>query len=134
MTRLILQIYDVLKKHVLLRWASLAVLTVVLGLLLTRQSYKEDISDFLPLDKGQGRFLHESCGREDISGSALFAGGFNIGHLRLERFLVQHDLIFRSRYAFFLHLSFSYTFCLLRHPLLLLRLLRSCLALALRRN
>lgn len=53
MTRLILQIYDVLKKHVLLRWASLAVLTVVLGLLLTRQSYKEDISDFLPLDKGQ---------------------------------------------------------------------------------
>ena len=53
MTRLILHIFDVLKAHALLRWTSLLVLTVILGLLLSGQSYKEDISDFLPLDKGQ---------------------------------------------------------------------------------
>ena len=53
MTRLILQIFEVLKANALLRWASLVVLTVVLGLLLTGQSYQEDISDFLPLDDSQ---------------------------------------------------------------------------------
>ena len=53
MTRLILQIFEVLKANTLLRWTSLVVLTAVLGLLLTSQSYKEDISDFLPLDDSQ---------------------------------------------------------------------------------
>ena len=53
MTRLILQIFEVLKANALLRWMSLVVLTAVLGLLLTGQSYKEDISDFLPLDDSQ---------------------------------------------------------------------------------
>ncbi len=53
MTRLILHIFELLKANALLRWISLAVLTLVLGLLLTKQSYKEDISDFLPLDNGQ---------------------------------------------------------------------------------
>ncbi len=53
MTRLILQIFEVLKANALLRWMSLLVLTAVLGLLLTGQSYKEDISDFLPLDDSQ---------------------------------------------------------------------------------
>ena len=53
MTRLILHIFGLLKANALLRWTSLVVLTAVLGLLLTRQSYKEDISDFLPLDNGQ---------------------------------------------------------------------------------
>ena len=53
MTRLILQIFEVLKANALLRWASLVVLTALLGLLLTGQSYKEDISDFLPLDDSQ---------------------------------------------------------------------------------
>ena len=53
MTRLILQIFDVLRTNALLRWSSLVVLTAVLVLLITGQSYKEDISDFLPLDDGQ---------------------------------------------------------------------------------
>ena len=53
MTRLILQIFEVLKANALLRWTSLVVLTALLGLLLTGQSYKEDISDFLPLDDSQ---------------------------------------------------------------------------------
>ena len=53
MTRLILQIFEVLKANALLRWTSLVVLTTILGLLLTGQSYKEDISDFLPLDDSQ---------------------------------------------------------------------------------
>ena len=53
MTRLILQIFEVLRTNALLRWSSLVVLTAVLVLLITGQSYKEDISDFLPLDDGQ---------------------------------------------------------------------------------
>ena len=53
MTRLILKIFEVLKANALLRWTSLVVLTALLGLLLTGQSYKEDISDFLPLDDSQ---------------------------------------------------------------------------------
>ena len=59
MTSLILHIFEVLKRHALLRWTSLVVLTAVLGLLLTRQSYKEDISDFLPLDHGQQQALQD---------------------------------------------------------------------------
>ncbi|MBR6828266.1 MAG: MMPL family transporter [Prevotella sp.] len=59
MTRLIIQIYDALKAHTPLRWTLLVVLTVVLCLSLTRQSYKEDISDFLPLDKGQQQAFQE---------------------------------------------------------------------------
>ena len=53
MTRLILQIFEFLKANTLLRWTSLVVLTAILGLLLTSQSYKEDISDFLPLNDNQ---------------------------------------------------------------------------------
>ena len=53
MTRLILHIFNTLRAHRLLCWGSLLVSTAVLCLLLTRQSYKEDISDFLPLDSAQ---------------------------------------------------------------------------------
>ena len=53
MTKLILQVFDSLKAHKLLCWTSLVVLTALLGLLLSSQSYKEDISDFLPLDGEQ---------------------------------------------------------------------------------
>ena len=42
-----------MRAHRLLRWGSLVVLTAVLGLLLMGQSYREDISDFLPLDGEQ---------------------------------------------------------------------------------
>ena len=59
MTKLILQIFEVLRAHALLRWTSLLVLTAMLALLLTGQSYKEDISDFLPLDKDQQSALQE---------------------------------------------------------------------------
>lgn len=59
MTKLVLQIFDVLKRHALLRWSSMVVLTIVLGLLLTRQSYKEDITDFLPLDHGQQKIFQD---------------------------------------------------------------------------
>ncbi len=53
MTKLVLQIFEELKAHATLRWASLIVFTFLLVLLMTRQSYKEDISDFLPLNHEQ---------------------------------------------------------------------------------
>ena len=53
MTKLILQIFEVLRVHPILRWTSLIVFTAILVLLTTEQSYKEDISDFLPLENKQ---------------------------------------------------------------------------------
>ena len=53
MTRLILQLFETFKAHPLLRWSSVTVLTAVLVLLTIEQSYKEDISDFLPLENEQ---------------------------------------------------------------------------------
>ena len=43
----------------MLRWTSLMVFTFVLALLITGQSYKEDISDFLPLDNEQQKAFIE---------------------------------------------------------------------------
>lgn len=59
MTKLILQIYEVLKAHKMLRWSSLCMMTTILLLLLLGQSYKEDISDFLPLDNVQQQAFRE---------------------------------------------------------------------------
>ena len=59
MTRLILYIYETLKQHRLLRWSSLVVTTVVLVLLVMRQSYGEDISDFLPLSEQQQKAFQD---------------------------------------------------------------------------
>ena len=59
MTRLILQLFETLKAHPLLRWSSITMLTVVLVLLTVGQSYKEDISDFLPLEDEQKQALME---------------------------------------------------------------------------
>lgn len=53
MVRMILNIFEFFKTHVLLRWTSLTALTIVLVLSLSVQSYKEDISDFLPLENEQ---------------------------------------------------------------------------------
>ena len=53
MMRLILHIYERLRTNARLRWTSLVVLTAVCGLLITGQTYHEDISDFLPMDDGQ---------------------------------------------------------------------------------
>ena len=46
---MIIQIYDYLHKHEVLRWSILAVCIIMVLLLVSRLSYKEDISDFLPL-------------------------------------------------------------------------------------
>ena len=51
--------YDILKARRKLRWASLGVLTLLLGLLMTRQTYEEDISAFLPLDHDQQEAFRE---------------------------------------------------------------------------
>ena len=50
MNKLILKLYDFFKLHRGLMITVLAVLTVLLGLLVSRINYKEDITDFLPLD------------------------------------------------------------------------------------
>ena len=50
MTKAIIAIFDYLRQHRMLMLVSLLVLTVALALLVMRQSYKEDISDFLPLN------------------------------------------------------------------------------------
>jgi len=59
MTRLILNIFEFFKTHALLRWISLAALTIVLALSLSVQSYRENISDFLPLENGQRQAFQE---------------------------------------------------------------------------
>lgn len=53
MTRLILRLYEALRVRPTLRWMSLVLLTLVAVLLFVNQTYKEDISDFLPLDRQQ---------------------------------------------------------------------------------
>ena len=50
MSRFIVNAYDWLSRHWLLRTTTLALLTVVLFVSLLGQRYHEDISDFLPLD------------------------------------------------------------------------------------
>ena len=50
MTRLILRLYDYMRSRAMLRWVSLVLLTVGLAVLTVRQTYKEDIADFLPLN------------------------------------------------------------------------------------
>ena len=51
MNRLILHIYDFFKRSPLLAWGIFLILTTVLILSILSLSYKEDISDFLPLDE-----------------------------------------------------------------------------------
>ena len=48
---MILRIYDFLRKHALIRWASLVAITLVLLASILQLSYKEDIQDFLPLSE-----------------------------------------------------------------------------------
>ena len=45
-----LRIYDYLKTHKRIRLSILIVVTLLMALLASRLSFKEDISDFLPLD------------------------------------------------------------------------------------
>lgn len=53
MSKLILKLYDYFKSHRGRMAFTLVAVTVVLGLLITRINYKEDITDFLPLDSNQ---------------------------------------------------------------------------------
>ena len=57
MTKWIVTIYDVLRRHRVLSLLSAILLTGVLVLLVTRQTYKEDISDFLPLSDKYNKAL-----------------------------------------------------------------------------
>ena len=50
MAALILNIYTYLRRHQLLAFLSFLVLTLLLGLSISRLQYKEDIADFLPID------------------------------------------------------------------------------------
>lgn len=66
MNRLILKIYDVFKKAPILGWGLFIVLTIALVLSILTLSYKEDISDFLPLDEKNQTALSVY---QDISGA-----------------------------------------------------------------
>ena len=62
---MILRIFDFLRKHAVIRWASLFGITLVMLLSILHLSYKEDIQDFLPLsDRERGRMAVY----QDISG------------------------------------------------------------------
>ena len=61
-----LKIYDFLRTHIVIKWGSLTFITVALIILLTRLTYKEDISDFLPVDSEEREALDIY---QDISGA-----------------------------------------------------------------
>ena len=44
-----LRLFEYFRTHSMIRWGLLSILTIVLVFLVSRLSYKEDISDFLPL-------------------------------------------------------------------------------------
>ena len=62
----ILRIYEYLRQHRSVRWGSLASITLILVLLAMRLTYKEDISDFLPLGTHDREMLDIY---QDISGA-----------------------------------------------------------------
>lgn len=66
MTKLIVDIYDYLRLHRAGRWMALLVTTVLLVALVMRQTYKEDISDFLPLND---HYEHAMEVYQDLSGA-----------------------------------------------------------------
>lgn len=71
MTTLVLSIYDWMRRHRLLCLLSFVVVTILLVLSVMRLHFKEDISDFLPLDS---RHQHALKVYQDISGAnRLFA-------------------------------------------------------------
>ena len=66
MTSLVVRIFRYLRHHRLWLVLSLLVITAALSLLVFHQTYKEDISDFLPLNNKYNRALHIY---QDISGA-----------------------------------------------------------------
>ena len=62
---MIVRIYDFLKQHKQFKLLSLLLLTLALAAFTALQTYKEDISDFLPLNSN----YHKAIGvYQDISG------------------------------------------------------------------
>ena len=69
-----LRLYDFFKTHIALRWLTLCCVTAAMVTLVMRLSYKEDISDFLPL----GTDDREALGiYQDISGASQLFLIFN---------------------------------------------------------
>lgn len=66
MNKLILSIYDLFKKTPLLAWGLFLILTAALIISILSLSYKEDISDFLPLDEKNQTALSVY---QDVSGA-----------------------------------------------------------------
>jgi type IV secretory pathway TrbF-like protein len=63
---MIVRIYDFLKQHKQFKLLSLLLLTLALAAFTAMQTYKEDISDFLPLNSN----YHKAIGvYQDISGA-----------------------------------------------------------------
>ena len=66
MTSWIVRIYEAMRRHRVLALLSAVLLTAVLALSLARQTYKEDISDFLPLTDKYSKALRVY---QDIAGA-----------------------------------------------------------------
>ena len=67
---MIQRIYEFMASHRMLRWTSLLSLTAILAAMLLRMTYKEDISDFLPLGTKERQALDIY---QDISGANQLA-------------------------------------------------------------
>lgn len=65
MTKVLLHIYDYLKRHQALMWILLIVLVVLCVVLSLRLHYEENIADFLPRDKSNERYLGVYNGLSD---------------------------------------------------------------------
>lgn len=73
MTKLALKIYDFMRMHKKFRFLSFVLLTACLLCLLLRLNFKEDISDFLPLD---GRHQEAMQVYQDVSGASKIVAIF----------------------------------------------------------
>ena len=91
-----IKIYEYLQKHVGIRRISLLVITTVLIALISRLSYKEDISDFLPLGSAEKEAMSVY---QDISGAnkliVMFDNPGDEGRVvtAIERFIEIYDSI-----------------------------------------
>ena len=72
--KLILKIYDYFKGHGRVLWLSLALVIVILGGLVTRLKFSENISDFMPLEKSEQEALEVY---QNISGASRLYILFN---------------------------------------------------------
>ena len=101
MVGLVIRLFDYMRKHRTQGVLGFVLITLVLAFLLTGQTYKEDISDFLPLNNKYHKALQ---GYQDISGANRVVAIFQYRDtvdtdadsivLSIERFvthLKQHD-------------------------------------------